>query len=236
MTGPAAASYVDVSIILPVYNQGDHITSVVSDYVDALSKIPKTHEILLVVNACRDNSLEVCKSLESKYPSVRALHSEQGGWGRAVRYGLDQARGSLLCYTNSARTSAQDLMMILLYSTVYSNIVVKANRKIRDNWRRRMGSLIYNLQCRSLFNLSNWDINGTPKIFPRSFSKLLQLTENGDLLDMEFIVACRKENYPIIEVPILSIQRHGGNSTTNYFSALRLYWGALQYWRKQNSK
>ena len=45
---------------------------------------------------------------------------------------------------------------------------MKANRKIRDNWRRRLGSLLYNLECRALFDLANWDINGTPKVFPRA--------------------------------------------------------------------
>lgn len=232
----SSSAPVDISVVLPVYNQADHIGSVVQEYEDALARIPKTHETLLIVNDSRDRSLEVCKNLEQKYPSVRALYSEQGGWGRAVRAGLSQAKGSVICYTNSARTSAQDLAMLLLYATVYPNIVVKANRKIRDNWRRRLGSLIYNLQCRAMFNLSNWDINGTPKVFPRSFTKLLNLSETGDLIDVEFIVTCQKENYPVIEVPVLSARRHGGNSTTNYFSAARLYWGAFQFWKQRKKQ
>jgi hypothetical protein len=148
-----------------------------------------------------------------------------------VKLGLSAAEGDLLCYTNSARTRSQDLLLMLLYATAYPNVVIKANRKIRDSWQRRLGSLIYNLECRALFDLSQWDINGTPKIFPRSFSALRELTRDDDLIDAEFNAVCRREGYPMIEVPIFSTRRHGGSSTTNYRSALNMYWGAFHLWR-----
>jgi glycosyltransferase involved in cell wall biosynthesis len=212
-----------VSIVLPVYNQADHIGAVVREYEEALGKLPHAHEIILAVNGSRDDSLEVCQALAERCPTIRVVGSDTGGWGLGVKMGLAAARGEMLGYTNSARTSAHDLLLLLLYATAYPHVVVKANRKIRERWQRRLGSLIYNLECRSLFDLSTWDINGTPKVFPRSFDKLLNLTRDDDLIDLEFIAVCRREGYPIIEVPIFSSRRHGGTSTTNYRSALRMY-------------
>ena len=75
--------------------------------------------------------------------------------------------------TNSARTTSDDLVRLLLHGVTNQSVVVKANRKIRDNWRRRVRSLLFALECRALFDLANWDINGTPKVFPRRFAKLL---------------------------------------------------------------
>ena len=220
-----------ISIVLPVYNQAEHVGDVVKEYEKALAKVPDPHEFILVVNACHDNSLEICRALEKEYESVRVMHSEKGGWGLAVRLGLAEARGNLLCYTNSARTSPQDLTLLLFYAIAYPNVVIKANRKIRESWQRRLGSLLYNLECRTLFDLSYWDINGTPKVFPRTFDKLLTLTRDDDLIDLEFNVICRHEGYPMLEVPIFSRRRHGGKSTTNYHSALKMYWGVYQFWR-----
>lgn len=120
--------------------------------------------------------------------------------------------------------------MLLRYALTCPNVVIKVNRKIRESWRRRLGSLIYNLECRALFDLSYWDINGTPKIFPRIFDGLLRLTREDDLIDAEFNLVCRREGYPMIEVPITSFRRRGGKSTTSYRSALKLYWGAFQMW------
>ncbi len=221
----------EISIILPVYNQADHIGEIVEEYEAALAGVDRRHETLLVVNGCRDNSLEVCRALEAKHPAVRAVHSQPGGWGLAVKLGLEQAQGDLLCYTNSARTASRDLTLCLLYALTYPDVVVKANRKIRDSAFRRLGSLIYNLECRALFDLANWDINGTPKVFPRHFEGLLALQRDDDLIDAEFSAVCRDTDYPIVEIPILSSTRHGGKSTTRIRSAVRMYWGAYRLWQ-----
>ena len=225
-----------ISVVLPVHNQEDHIGHLVREYEIALEQLSQPHELILVVNGCRDRSLEVCQELARAFETVRVLESGRGGWGIAVKAGLVAARGDILCYTNSARTTSADLLLILLYAVAYPNVVVKANRKIRERWQRRLGSLIYNLECRSLFNLSNWDINGTPKVFPRQFEKLLLLTREDDLIDLEFIDVCRRYGYPVIEVPIFSSRRHGGSSTTNYRSALRMYWGAFTYRRSRSGR
>jgi len=220
-----------VSIILPVHNQGDHVAEVVREYEETLARLPVPHEIVLVVNGSTDSSISVCRKIERANPPVKVLESAEGGWGRAVLLGLESARGDLLCYTNLARTRAEDLTLLLLYGLMHPDVVVKANRKIRDSLYRRFGSLLYNLECRALFDLSYWDINGTPKVFPRSLGKLLTLTRKDDLVDLEFQIVCRDEGYRVLEVPIFSNVRQGGRSTTNHRSAFALYWGALSMWR-----
>jgi glycosyltransferase involved in cell wall biosynthesis len=221
------------SVILPVYNQADHIENVLLEYVAALVRLDFPTEILPVVNGRRrDRSLEICRALQEKHKSIRTLCIDEGGWGRAVRHGLSQAGGDLVCYTNSARTTARELVLMLLYASVHNDCVVKANRKIRENWKRRLGSLLYNLECRFLFDLAYWDINGTPKVFPRSFAPLMNLHQNGDLIDLEFNVICRREEYQVLEVPVFSTSRHSGKSTTNWRSAYGMYSGAVQLKRQ----
>jgi len=217
------------SIVLPVYNQESHIQAVLEEYVSGLERLPLAFEILPVVNGQRrDRTLEICRDLQSKFSSIRTLCIDAGGWGRAVRYGLSQSRGDLLCFTNSARTTSRDLLLALLYGSVHDDAVIKANRKIRESARRRLGSLLYNLECRALFDLPYWDINGTPKVFSRKLSRLLELTRDDDLIDLEFNIICRMEEYPVIEIPIFSSKRHSGKSTTSLNSAFHMYLGAWQ--------
>ena len=211
-----------------MHNQADHIGSIVSGYLGALAKLGRPAEVILVTNGCTDRSPEVAAELAGSNEQVRTIDLPQPGWGRSVRAGLREAGGDILCYTNSARTTPEMLSLLLIYEAAYPHVVLKANRKIRDNWRRRLGSLIYNLECRALFDLPIWDINGTPKVFPREFGALLELERDDDLIDLEFAWVCKREDYPILEVPLLATQRHGGRSTTNYGSALRMYVGA---WR-----
>jgi dolichol-phosphate mannosyltransferase len=228
-------SYELVSVILPVYNQADHIANIVDSYVNVLEKIPLAYEILLVVNNSRDDSLSLSQQLAEKNPAIRVLHSEAGGWGLAVKLGLKAAQGDLVCYTNSARTSAPNLQLMILYAIANPGNVIKANRKLRESFSRRLGSLLYNLECRNLFDLPYWDINGTPKLFPKAYDQFFTLSEDGDLIDLEFNAVCRENNYAMLEIPIISTTRHGGKSTTSLKSAWRMYAGAFQLWRKRRA-
>jgi glycosyltransferase involved in cell wall biosynthesis len=220
------------SIVLPVHNQADHIAAVVRGHLAVLEHLWPRHEVLLVTNGCRDASVEVCVELAAGHPGVRTLDLEQGGWGRAVAAGLDQARGDVLCYANSARTTAETLALMLSYARAYPDIALKANRRLRESAYRRLGSLLYNLEARALFDLAVWDINGTPKVFPRRFDRLLDLGRQDDLIDLEWVVTCQRAGYPIIEVPILSTVRYGGTSTMRLTAAWRMYRGAFDLRRE----
>ncbi len=220
-----------VSVVLPVWNQADHIGAIAPEYLAALRRTPYSFEVILVVNECRDRSLEVCRGLAAREPEVRVLESAEGGWGRAVRLGLAAARGELLCYTNSARTDARDLVLMIVYAASNPGAVVKAHRRNRDSLPRKIGSFLYNLQVRVLFDLPTWDINATPKVFPRRLYEALDLRANGDLIDLEFYLQCRRLDQAVLEVPIYRWRRHGERSSTTLRSALRLYTGAVRAWR-----
>ncbi|MCW3065971.1 MAG: glycosyl transferase [Solirubrobacterales bacterium] len=225
-----------VSIVLPVHNQADHVAAIVDSYGKALAELPRDYELILVPNACRDESVAICRRLAAEDDHVRVVELQLGGWGRAVRAGLADARGGILCYTNSARTTAQMLTLALLVAHTYPEVVVKAQRTIRDNRLRRIGSLFYNLECRLLFGLATWDINGTPKVFPRTHRSLLALQRDDDLIDAEFVMTCRREGYPIVEIPSTVSVRHSGRSTTGFGSAWRMYRGAYQLSRERGRR
>jgi len=222
-----------ISVVLPVHNQAGHVAEVVAQYRSVLQRLNHPFELILVPNACRDESEQICQELTERFPDVRSVPLAEGGWGLAVRTGLAAARGDLLCYTNSARTSGEMLFLFLAYGLAYPDAVIKANRRIRESLFRRAGSVLYNLECRALFDLASWDINGTPKVFSARHRPLVELTRNDDLIDLEFIVACQDGGYPLLEVPVLSTRRHGGSSTTRIGSALRMYIGALRMWRSR---
>lgn len=224
MSGPR------LSVVLPVYNQADHIRGVAADCLEHLSALALDFELVLAVNGCRDHSLEVCQALAQEDPRVRVAHSQAGGWGLGVRLGLSQARGELLCYTNSARTSGEVLALLVRALLDTPDSAVKALRLERQGVLRRIGSTLYNLECRVLFGLSTRDVNGTPKGFPRRFARLLDLREDGDLVDAEFLAICRQEGYPVREVPVRAARRHGGTSTTTFRTARRLLGGAFGLW------
>ena len=223
-----------VSIVLPVYDQADHIGAAVDDYRSALDHVVCQYELILVSNGCHDDSPEVCRALARRDHRVRAFDSARGGWGLGVRLGLREARGGLVAYTNSARTTGGQLAALVLQALLNPHSVVKATRVGRSGLRK-LGSGLYNRECRLLHKVPCRDVNGTPKVFPREFSRLFSLTRDDDLIDLEFLKTCRRENHPVLEVPIFAGRRHGGDSTTRLSSARKLYLGAYRMWRDERS-
>jgi glycosyltransferase involved in cell wall biosynthesis len=216
-----------ISIVLPVHNQAGHIGQRMQSYLEVLADLDRPVELILVTNACSDTSPGVCRELALRDGRVIAVDSQRGGWGLAVKLGLQTARGELLAYTNTARTDGATLRQALDLAMARPDSVVKVRRQSRGLWRG-LGSTLYNWECRLLFGLHWGDVNGTPKFFPRRFSRLLALRRDDDLIDAEFSMLCRRHGYPVIELPVRWGERSGGKSTTKISSAIKMYVGAYQ--------
>jgi len=215
------------SLILPIHNQADHIAQVISGFLADFAKLERACELVLVPNGCRDASVEICAEWAQRRPdAVQMVVLERGSWGIAINAGLEVARGEVVGFTNSARTRPETATLMLAYAIAYPETALKATRRIRESALRRLGSVIYNFECRRLFDLATWDIDGTPKFFPRKFHHLMHLSSAGELYDLEWMRACRYAGYPIVEIPIFPTERYGGRSTTNLRSAARMLWGA----------
>ena len=216
------------SIILPLYKQVNHAEFLYNSYTSNLATLNETWELLFVVNGANDGAVEKLNSL-NKLENVRVLWLEKGGWGRAVKFGLSQGKGKYLCYTNSARTEISDLLLILNYAKVNNDNVVKATRIIREKLVRKIGSTLYNLECRILYKVPIWDVNGTPKVIPKKVYDQLNITSDDDLIDAEIIIKCDRNKSLIIDIPVVSTTRISGSSTTNFMSAYKMYSGLFRF-------
>ena len=157
----------DVSIILPIYKQASHIEVIYGNYTTILNEQDFSYELIFVVNGPKDGSYDKCMALARINNNIKAYEIEESGWGRAVKFGISVADSPLIAYTNSARTNVNDLITTIKFAAVDNQTVVKANRIIRESFLRRLGSVFYNFENRYFFNTAIWDVNGTPKVFPK---------------------------------------------------------------------
>lgn len=220
------------SVVLPVPRVGDGVLSTVERYLEAARELPLRFELILVIPRVEAGAIS---AFSMRHPEVRVVELDDWSWGRAVRRGLAESSEDILLYTNLNRTSVETLTLMLSYALIYRGVVLKANRRTRDSVAQRLGSLLYNAECWSLFNLVGWDVNGTPKIFPRSCTRLLELTHDDDLIDAEFMLVCRREGYPLLEVPISALAQAWDWPRSGFRDAARMYAGAFRMWRGQRS-
>jgi dolichol-phosphate mannosyltransferase len=101
---PPSNDRLRVSIVMPAYNEGAHIETCVKEWHDLVtSKIPFS-ELIVVDDRSKDKTWHVLQELKSKIPELRPVQTPRnGGHGRAVRFGLLEAKGEYVFQTDSDR-------------------------------------------------------------------------------------------------------------------------------------
>ncbi len=217
-----------ISVILPIYNQGEQIDYLYEQYTTRLQELNAAWELLFIVNGSKDNSHEKALQCSQQNPNVKTFNLELGGWGRAVKFGISKAEGDLVCYTNSARTSIDDLILILTYALANDKTVIKTTRVIRESFMRKIGSILYNYENRLLLGTPLWDVNGTPKVIPAKFLTGMEIVSEDDLIDAEVMARLYRKQVQIVEILVLSTKRISGRSTTSFKSAFKMYRGLFR--------
>jgi glycosyltransferase involved in cell wall biosynthesis len=216
------------SIVLPCRDQGDHIGPVIERYAGALEAIGRPFEIVVVPNACVDDTAAVVARVAARDPRIGVVDNPKGGWGLSVLCGLRASKGEVLCYTNSARTEPNDVVLLYELYVRSAPCVAKVRRVKRNNAKREIGSWLYNVEGRLLLGVECSDVNGTPKILSRSTYEQAKLVEEGDLIDMELLAKAHRAKIPVVELEVEGFSRHGGKSRTNWAAAYRMYAGVFR--------
>ena len=100
MTTPdTSAKILQVSLVLPAYNEVDYLTSAVEKTVPVLYEIADSYEIIIAEDGSTDGTAERSKELAQKYPCVRHIHRDQRlGRGTALTNAFKQSSGEVLVY------------------------------------------------------------------------------------------------------------------------------------------
>ncbi len=117
-----------VTIVLPCYNEQDHVALEVDRICRAMDASPYTYELLVIDDASTDQTLERLKEIEPKYPNMRLLaFRRNGGSGTARRIGTQQARGEIVVWTDADMTYPNEripeLVRILTEDPTYDQVV-----------------------------------------------------------------------------------------------------------------
>ncbi len=215
----------EISIVLPVRELDEALPGVLERYADALAAAEVDWELVLVpMREGGERASQQCAQLAARAERI-GVADLASGWGGAVSAGLRASTRELLCFTNWQRTPPRALREMVELALRNPQLVLRANRRTRDTRVQRLGSLLFNLECRLLLQIPVWDVNGTPKIFPRAFGELLALSRTDDLLDAEFAFVCEQFGYPVLEVPIDAESVSERSRPLSLAAALKLYFG-----------
>ena len=206
---------VDVSIVIPVYNEEGILREAVTDLLaafdtvrDALGIPSLTFEIVLAENGSRDRTVELAEHLAREQPEVRTFSLGEPNYGKALRRGILEARGTWviceeidLCDPDFHRRSLQ----LLQHRDADMVVGSKAMRGSNDQrpMFRRVATKVINGMLRVALDFRGTDTHGL-KAFHRE--TLLPVVEacviDRDLFASELVIRAGRSGLRIIEIPI----------------------------------
>lgn len=95
----------DVTIILPCYNEQDHVVEEIERITQAMDGSEFDYELLVIDDKSTDRTLAVLREAEPRFPRMRLMaFSRNGGSGTARRIGTQEAYGRTVVWTDADMT------------------------------------------------------------------------------------------------------------------------------------
>ena len=99
------ANSLDVTVVLPCFNEQDHVRDELERIAKALDASDFSYELLIIDDKSTDNTLAVLRDELPHYPHMRLMpFRRNGGSGTARRIGTAEARGRIVVWTDADMT------------------------------------------------------------------------------------------------------------------------------------
>ena len=122
---------IDLSVVVPVFNERDNLAALVKEIVSAL-RGHVAFEVIYVDDHSADDSPQVLAALRSEFPELRILrHDRQSGQSTAIRTGAKAARGAWIATLDGdGQNDPADINRLLLARDAASSQI-----KLFAGWR-----------------------------------------------------------------------------------------------------
>jgi glycosyltransferase involved in cell wall biosynthesis len=91
----------DVSVIVPVYNPGDHIDDCIRTLLDQTLPADR-YEVIFVDDGSTDETPARLDEVAAEHENVRVEHIPNSGWpGKPRNVGIDMARGDYVYFVDN---------------------------------------------------------------------------------------------------------------------------------------
>lgn len=212
----------DVSVILPVYNEVEHLEQEVTRVAKALEASNLSYEILIVDDGSTDGSGELAESLDG----VRTLRFKTNrGSGSARKYGTMSARGDVVVWTDVDMTYPNDEIPELVAEMDGFDQVVGARRTEEGTVKllRRPAKWFIRKLAAYLSGTDIPDLNSGFRAFRRDVAdQFLYLLPRGFSCVTTITMAFLSNGYSVHYVPIDYAQR-AGKSKFHWWKDTRRY-------------
>lgn len=207
-----------LSVIMPAYNEGNHIYNNLKEVSQIVSGFMRNYEIVVV----NDGSTDSTKSEIQRY-MMEDMHvhlvsyKKNKGKGNAIKCGVLKSNGKYIAFLDSDLDLPAEQIEKYMEPLVNGQADVVIGSKMHKDSQleypkiRKIISFGYYCMLRLLFHMNVKDTQTGLKVFDaKALKSIIRLVKTqGFAYDIEILVALNSRKYRIMEMPVRLVFRRG---------------------------
>ena len=215
------AGRMDLSIVAPMYNEAENVRATVGAVHDALADFEGEWELVLVNDGSTDNTREVAEAAAKEYPRIRLISYDTNvGRGRALRLGIEAARGDIIVTIDFDLSYSADQILTLYNAlkedpsvdAVLGSAYMPGGAVVGVPLSRRLPSKLGNRILRFALGGQYHTITCVFRAYRREAIQALELQSDGKEIHLEVLSKLIALGYAVREVPATLRWRKKGKS------------------------
>jgi glycosyltransferase involved in cell wall biosynthesis len=203
-------SEIDVTAIIPVFNDRAALEKAIPQSIEALSGISGRFELIVAEDGSTDASREFAERCEQQDHRIRLLHSDDRlGRGRALSRAIVEARGTIVCYYDVDLATDMRCLPDLIAAIRRGSDIATGSRlmpesNIRRTGGREIASRAYNFLVRLILGSTVFDHQCGFKSFDRQriLPVIPSIQSQHWFWDTELLVRCQRKGFRVKEFPV----------------------------------
>jgi dolichol-phosphate mannosyltransferase len=220
-----------LSLVIPAYNEAATIRQAVQEAGAALAAAAAAYEIIVVDDGSTDATAAIVQAEAQTNPHVRLIRQPRNrGYGAALRSGFQAARFALVAFTDADCQFQLTDLAYMLPLTRYYAVICGYRIARKDPARRRFLSWGYNTLAQFLVGSSVRDVDCALKILRRENLADLMPQSDNFFANTEMLAKARLQGLAVVEVGVQHRPRAGGRSKVSWRDIPKVLATFLPFW------
>ena len=211
----------DLSIVIPIFNEEDNINELCSRLIKALDEVDKTYEIIFVDDGSVDGSFDLLKRVASHNKKVKVIRFVRNfGQTAAMSAGINASKGDILISMDGdLQNDPADIKNLLVKLDEGYDVISGWRKNRQDKLSRKLASKIANQIISAVSGVHLHDYGCSLKAYKREIIKEIKLY--GEMHRFIPIYAFW-QGAEIAEIPVRHYARRFGKSKYGFGRTIKV--------------
>ncbi len=230
---------IKVSLIVPAHNAASVIEQSIKEYSKMLSHF-KDYEIIVVCNACSDDTADICKKEAKTNKRIRIIETAERGKGIALLMGFGKAKYEVIGFLDSDNAFHLDSIRDMILRLDENDCVIASKWigrdffEISEPFTRKILAIGWRTLSKILLGLDFEDTQAGAKFLKKTAYEKIDSNFicGGFDFDIELLYKLKKAGCSIKEVRI-PVSKSFKFSTFRLRFVPEMFWHMLKLWNEE---